>query len=222
MPATVNTLMIQGRSGRRFSPCHTASLILIAILTALTGASAKADIYKYVDPQGGLHLADRPLGPGYVLTLRSPGGGARRAASAGFARNRNRYGPIVDRVAQHHRLDSALVHAVVQVESAYDPTAESRKGAVGLMQLMPETARRYGVRDRRDPERNLHGGVRYLRDLILRFNDVVLALAAYNAGEGAVIRYGKRIPPFPETQQYVLKVMNTWRTLRERNKSRGG
>jgi len=222
MPATVNTLIIQGRLGRRFSPCHTASLILIATLTALTGASAKADIYKYVDPQGGLHLADRPLGPGYVLTLRSPGGGARRAASAGFARNRNRYGPIVDRVAQHHRLDSALVHAVVQVESAYDPTAESRKGAVGLMQLMPETARRYGVRDRRDPERNLHGGVRYLRDLILRFNDVVLALAAYNAGEGAVIRHGKRIPPFPETQQYVRKVMVAWRALRDRNKTRDG
>ena len=222
MPATVDTSITRGRASRRFSPCHTASLMLVATLAALTGAAASADIYKYVDPNGGLHLADRPLGPGYVLTLRSPGSRARQAASASLARNRSRYGPIVDRVAQHHRLDSALVHAVVQVESAYNPAAVSRKGAVGLMQLMPDTARRYGVRDRRDPERNLHGGVRYLRDLILRFNDVVLALAAYNAGEGAVIRHGKRIPPFPETQQYVRKVMVAWRALRDRNKTRDG
>jgi soluble lytic murein transglycosylase-like protein len=222
MPATLNTYTTRGRASRRLPHCRTASLILVAALAALTGAAAEADIYKYVDPQGGLHLADRPLGPGYVLILRSPGNRARRSASARLARNRSRYGPIVDRVARYHRLDSALVHAVVQVESAYNPTAVSGKGAVGLMQLMPETARRYGVRDRRDPERNLHGGVRYLRDLILRFNDVVLALAAYNAGEGAVIRYGKRIPPFPETQQYVRKVLVTWRALRGRNKARGG
>jgi soluble lytic murein transglycosylase-like protein len=222
MPATINTSTARGRANGKPPACRAASLILLASLAALTGAAAEADIYKYVDPKGGLHLADRPLGPGYVLILRSPGGRARQDSSARLARNRSRYGPIVDRVARQHSLDSALVHAVVQVESAYNPTAVSGKGAVGLMQLMPETARRYGVHDRRDPERNLHGGVRYLRDLILRFNDVVLALAAYNAGEGAVIRYGKRIPPFPETQQYVRKVMGAWRALRGRSSTRGG
>lgn len=176
---------------------------------------AAADIYKYVDPSGGVHFADRRLGPGYVLIFRKNRKVRPHAGSRAFLLNRKRYGPMVDQVAERHRLDAALVHAVVQVESAYDPAAVSRKGAVGLMQLMPETARRYGVHDRRDPHRNIDAGVRYLRDLILRFKNVVLALAAYNAGENAVERYGNRVPPFPETRRYVRQVMEVWKTRRE-------
>jgi soluble lytic murein transglycosylase-like protein len=98
------------------------------------------------------------------------------------------------------------------VESGYDPHAVSRAGAVGLMQLMPDTARRYGVRNLRDPAQNVQAGARYLRDLMGKFdNDLTLALAAYNAGEEAVAQYGNRIPPFRETLNYVPKVLDVYR-----------
>lgn len=206
--AAGNLVRSQGKSFRGWVLCATF------LSCSLAFSAANADIYKYVDPYGGVHLADRPLGPGYVLIHRGKGYSPRpRPRKDDFARNRRRFAPLVDRVARYHHLDPQLIHAVVQVESAYDPAAVSRKGAVGLMQLMPGTASRYGVRDRLDPERNLHGGVRYLRDLLARFDDVVLALAAYNAGENAVERYGNRVPPFPETRSYVNKVLAVWRTL---------
>lgn len=207
--AGMGNLVRRGRPGAR-----AVVLGAVAGAAALACVEAFADIYKFVDSRGRVHLADRPLGPGYVLIHRGPGYKPRTRPND-FARNRRRFAPLVDRVARHHRMDATLVQAVVQVESAYDPAAVSRKGAVGLMQLMPATAHRYGVPDRLDPERNLHGGVRYLRDLIVRFDDVVLALAAYNAGEKAVERYGNRIPPFPETQRFVNKVLSAWRRLRE-------
>lgn len=137
------------------------------------------------------------------------------AALAILRFNKRRFSPLIDRVADTMSLEAALVHAVVRAESAYDPSAVSKKGAVGLMQLMPDTAHRYGVRDRYDPRQNLSGGSRYLRDLLDRFEDLALALAAYNAGESAVIDYGGQIPPFPETQQYVRRVM----TFYEQNRA---
>ncbi len=112
----------------------------------------------------------------------------------------------VDRIARENQLSSRLVHSVIQVESNYDPNAVSPKGALGLMQLIPATARRFGVSDVFDPEDNIEGGTRYLKYLLgLYKGDESLALAAYNAGEGAVSRYGG-IPPFPETVGYVAKV----------------
>jgi hypothetical protein len=196
------------------------ALLALAFALCFFGVSpANADIYKYVDRYGRVHLADRPLGPGYVLIYRGKGYSPRpRPRKNDFAQNRRRFTPLVDRVARHHHLDPHLVHAVVQVESAYNPVAVSTKGAVGLMQLMPGTAHRYGVPDRLDPVRNLQGGVRYLRDLLIRFDDVVLALAAYNAGEKAVERHGNRVPPYPETRRYVSKVLAVWRTLRHKQK----
>jgi soluble lytic murein transglycosylase-like protein len=111
-------------------------------------------------------------------------------------------------IARQHDLYPELLHAVIRTESAYNPAALSSAGAVGLMQLMPGTAKRYGVPDIWDPVENLRGGARYLRDLLDLFgNDLRLALAAYNAGENAVIKYGNRIPPYPETQRYVRKVL---------------
>ena len=102
----------------------------------------------------------------------------------------------------------------LESESAYQPDAVSHKGAVGLMQLMPGTAERYGVSDRHDPVQNLSGGTRYLRDLLEMFdNDLQLALAAYNAGENAVIRYGNKIPPYNETQGYVRKVIRFYNDM---------
>jgi soluble lytic murein transglycosylase-like protein len=112
----------------------------------------------------------------------------------------------VGRIAQQNQLSPRLVHSVIQVESNYDPNAVSPKGAQGLMQLIPSTARRFGVTDVFDPADNIQGGARYLKYLLgLYKGDEALALAAYNAGEGAVSRYGG-VPPFPETHAYVAKV----------------
>ncbi len=122
--------------------------------------------------------------------------------------NRQRFTPDVNRIATQYRLDPALMHAVISAESAYNPWAVSPKGAMGLMQLMPGTAERFGVGNPYDPIANMHGGARYLRWLLDRFNDTRLAVAAYNAGEGAVQKYGNQIPPYPETQNYVVKVLN--------------
>jgi soluble lytic murein transglycosylase-like protein len=123
-----------------------------------------------------------------------------------------RFDPIVARAARVHGVDEALVHAVIFAESSYDPDAVSPAGASGLMQLMPATAAQYGVRDLFDPAQNVSGGVRLLRDLLAQFDgNVELALAAYNAGAGAVIRAGNRVPPRPETVAYVPKVIDYYR-----------
>lgn len=123
-----------------------------------------------------------------------------------------RFAPIVARAARVHGVDEALVHAVIFAESSYDPDAISPAGASGLMQLMPATAAHYGVRDLFDPAQNVGGGVRFLRDLLDRFDgNVELAVAAYNAGANAVIRAGNRVPPHPATAAYVPKVIDYYR-----------
>ena len=132
------------------------------------------------------------------------------------AANRQRFAPDIQRVAATYQLEPALLHAVISAESAYNPQARSPKGARGLMQLMPDTARRFGVADPDEPTANLHGGARYLRWLLDLFTDIRLALAAYNAGEGAVQRYGNTIPPDPETRTYVRRVLDFYRYYRSK------
>ncbi len=132
--------------------------------------------------------------------------------------NRKLYTPQIEQIARLYGLDARLLHAVISAESAYDPAAVSDKGAMGLMQLMPDTARRFGVADPFDPAANLHGGARYLRWLMDRFqNDLELVLAAYNAGEGAVERYGNAIPPYEETRTYVVRVLDYYNNSRGLN-----
>lgn len=188
-------------------------MVLLLGSIVFAPSQARADIYKYVDKDGVVHLSDRRLTPRYKLLLRTS---KRLSVTSATARDRYRrkFTPLIDSMARKYRLDSALIHAVVTTESGYDPHAESHMGAVGLMQLMPATARRYGVHDRRNPTQNMRGGIRYLRDLLLQFRSVSLALAAYNAGENAVIRYGNQIPPYPETQRYVVKVLRHYRDLK--------
>jgi soluble lytic murein transglycosylase-like protein len=124
------------------------------------------------------------------------------------------YRELIADIAKQSDIDPRLLHAVITVESGYDAEAVSAKGAIGLMQLMPGTARRYGVRNSHDPAQNLLGGASYLRDLLKMFNnDLGLALAAYNAGENSVIRFGNRIPPYRETTAYVPKVMGIYEKL---------
>ncbi|MES9914011.1 MAG: lytic transglycosylase domain-containing protein [Candidatus Sedimenticola sp. 4PFRAG1] len=179
-----------------------------------------AEVYKYEDRAGNLYFTDRPMrGGNYKLLWRSgpdrkPRTSARMDASK-MAQNRERFTPMIMVVARRTNMKAELLHAVIRAESAYDPKAVSRTGAIGLMQLMPETAKRYGVKDSWDPESNVDGGARYLSDLLKMFdNDLRLALAGYNAGENAVIKYGRKIPPYPETQNYVTKVLSFYRDNR--------
>ncbi len=132
-------------------------------------------------------------------------------------KNKARFSDMIDAVAIKTRLYPELLHAVIKAESAYDPNAVSRAGAVGLMQLMPQTATRFGVTNRRDPKANVEGGARYLRGLLTFYhNNIKLALAAYNAGEKAVEKYGNKIPPYRETQNYVKKVLGFFKQNRKR------
>jgi soluble lytic murein transglycosylase-like protein len=124
---------------------------------------------------------------------------------------RKLYGPIVKKVAGKHRIDPELVHIVIRAESNYDPFAISSAGAMGLMQLMPATARQYGVMNVFDPAQNIEGGVRYLKDLVKLFGGQTrLVLAAYNAGQEAVRKYNG-IPPYPETRAYIAGIMRTYK-----------
>jgi soluble lytic murein transglycosylase-like protein len=120
---------------------------------------------------------------------------------------RARYATLIQKAAEISSVPAALIEAVITAESAFNPLAISRTGAVGLMQLMPATAKRFGVTDRTDPEQNILGGAKYLKFLLAKFDDQKLAIAAYNAGEGNVKKHGNKIPPFAETQKYVPKVL---------------
>ena len=128
-------------------------------------------------------------------------------AAAGREEARKLYDPIVKTYASKYKVPADLVHSIIKAESDYDCRALSVKGAAGLMQLMPDTATQYGVRDRFDPEDNIMGGVRYLKDLIKLFNNKTrFVLAAYNAGQNAITKFGG-IPPYPETREYIRRVM---------------
>ena len=138
-------------------------------------------------------------------------------AASGYS---GRFDALIDSIAKDYGLESSLIHSIIRTESNYDPNAVSSKGAVGLMQLMPETAEKYGVEDLYDPKQNIMGGVKYLRDLINSFDRKTdYVLAAYNAGHNAIKKYGG-IPPFPETRRFIQKVKTTYphSTIRSRTR----
>ena len=196
-----------------------AAVVAAIWLSAGFAAAAHADVYTFVDAQGVIHYTNVPSDSRYSVIFREsyrfPNDYFRDTKRVTRAKDRNAYAEIVKKAAREQKLDQALLRAVIAVESGYDPNAVSSKGAVGLMQLMPETAQRYGVSNIYDPAQNVHAGARYLRDLMRKFNDdLSLALAAYNAGEDAVIRYGNRIPPYRETREYVPRVMDLYRRYR--------
>jgi len=195
-------------------------LIIIATVLGLASASSvNADIYKYVDKHGRVILTDKPRSENYKLLVKTWKGWEEKKSNVAyekFAANKKKYSSTIAHYARIYRLPSSLLHAVISAESAYDPNAVSRAGAVGLMQLMPETAKRYGVHNRLNPADNVNGGTRYLHDLLKMFdNKLRLALAAYNAGEGAVKRNGYRIPPYEETRNYVEKVIAYYREYKK-------
>ncbi len=181
-------------------------------------------IYTYKDPKTKVtYFTDKPKHAGYKIINQNRGLTKNFTAiiykSPIVIKNKPSYinkkykifKELIQKVANLTQLEAALLHAIAQVESTYNPNAISSKGAVGLMQLMPATARRFGVSDRTNVNANLYGGARYLRYLLKLFNNnKKLAIAAYNAGENAVKRYGNKIPPYKETKNYVTKVMKLY------------
>jgi len=190
--------------------------------SAQTGAS-QVKIYKWVDAEGVIHYTDKPNHAGYQLIIQSgnrlPSKAKRFSSSKlpSLHKKYDKYKSLVEEIAALTQVEPALLHAMIETESNYNPKAISPKGAVGLMQLMPATAKRFGVTDRTDATANIYGGARYLRYLLQLFNgNLKLALAGYNAGENAVKRYGNKIPPYRETKNYVKKVMRRYRAYQMR------
>ncbi len=162
---------------------------------------AHADIYKYVDDKGVTHFSNVPTDARFKFFLRE------RRIQFRLGPGFEKYDALIWKASEKYQVDYALVKAVIKAESNFNPTAISRVGAKGLMQLMPRTAYALQVNDSFHPEDNIEGGVRYLRYLLNLFKeDLPLALAAYNAGEKTVARY-KGIPPYPETRTYIRRVL---------------
>ncbi|MCC6610035.1 MAG: lytic transglycosylase domain-containing protein [Burkholderiales bacterium] len=228
------------RSGTPHRARRGALLVLAGLLIAAPAAS-RADVYVLVQPDGTTRFSNAPDDPRYVLFVKEPTE-YKLKPTAQFAGVRNPgdyrlrapaarrpdwpdaprlldmpFHAQIREAARANEVDPALVHALIAAESNYNPKAVSEKGAIGLMQVMPDTGRRYGMKaqDLYAPPRNIAVGVRYLAELIAMFDgNLELAIASYNAGENAVIRFGNRIPPYPETQAYVPRVMRYYAALR--------
>jgi len=188
-----------------------------------TAAAASTRIYTYVDADGVKHFTDMPDNNRYRLLVLSP----HALTESGEHYNANllaraaRYDAIIESAAASAAVEADLLRAVIVVESGFNSRALSNRGAVGLMQVLPATASRFGVSNLYDPAQNVLAGASYLKFLMQRFDrDVHLVLAAYNAGEEAVTRSGGRIPPFAETMAYVPKVLKIYHVLADQTAAR--
>jgi len=201
---------------------RVALALAVCTLCAPLPCLAGEHIYSFTDASGQLHLSNYRVDRRYRIDrryrlvtppVRTAGAGAARAAG-GHAYH-GRFDKVISTAARQTGINPALLHAVIKVESGYDARAVSARGAAGLMQLMPATARQYHVSDVFDPAQNVRAGAEYLAALLKTFNnDLRLALAAYNAGETAVVKNGWRVPPYPETVDYVPKVVEAYRRYR--------
>jgi len=168
--------------------------MIAAVLVCLKGNSAEAVIYRFKDANGVLHFTNVPNHPGF-----RPFYGLRSVPL-------KKYDRFIHQVAKRHGLEPSLIRAVIKAESDFQEAAVSSKGAMGLMQLMPETAKDMNVSNPFDARQNIEGGVRYLDQLLRQFGELRLALAAYNAGPSTVVKHGG-IPPFEETREFIIRVM---------------
>jgi len=199
---------------------HKIATSFTLLLTLMLTNTVQASIYMYTDKQGNQHFSERKENQDYKLLFRSETNRLpitfknwkdKSYHHVRIPRNttlQRKYHPLIVQAAQQYQLEPAFIHAVITAESAYQKTAISSAGAKGLMQLMPETAKRFGVDDPFNAQQSINAGSAYLYKLLQEFKSKRLALAAYNAGEGTVRKYNKQIPPYPETQNYVSKVMD--------------
>jgi len=194
-------------SGSLLGRRTTIQLVVIALVLGWAGA-AQAQIYSWHDANGTLVVSNRrPTLVDETKTFEVPKAQAVRATRYVAATRINAYDDLILEHSRTQGVRPDLVRAVMQVESAFNPYARSPKGALGLMQLMPATIRQYGVRNAFDPADNVRAGVAYLRELLDRYeNNEELALAAYNAGPGAVDKHGRSVPPYRETKNYVAQI----------------
>lgn len=190
-------------------------LLTLLLLPVGTCQPALAAIFAFTDSQGTVHYSNVPVDSRYRPVLQDPATGSPPAPSLSQLLQRSdRYSTLISGAARSSGLEPALVRAVLVAESGADPQAVSPRGASGLMQLMPATARHYGVHDIFDPEQNIRAGSQYLRDLKQRYgNDLQLVLAAYNAGPGAVEQSGGGVPHFKETLEYIPRVLKIYQHL---------
>jgi hypothetical protein len=204
-------LQIDSRLTQHLTQRHLLG-ILLGFSLCIASSVANSEIYRYIDPQGRLVFTDKPKHAGYIRLKKTVDGWKTVSPSYSWKRNKKKFTPTIERAAKKHQLSHHLIHAVITVESAYNPQALSKAGAQGLMQLMPSTAQRFGVNDAYNPYQNIAGGSEYLKRLLTLFEgDLSLALAAYNAGENAVKKYNNTIPPYKETQNYVKKVLKHYK-----------
>jgi len=188
------------------------SLLVLLMLELGLARPGIADVYVYKDKQGVLTFTNVPTHQGFRRVIRE---GAVRSTSSGLSASS--YEELIRLASDRHSVDADLIRAVIKVESDFDSSARSHKGATGLMQLMPETARLHNVVDLYDPSANIEGGVRHLKLLLGKYQgDLALSLAAYNAGMKAVERHGG-VPPFTETREYVRRVLSYYQTYRGDN-----
>jgi len=196
----------------RTSAC-TAGWLLAAVLSLALARAADAQIFVYKDVYGRTYFSDTPQHAGFARYQPKSEYEVRTASLSARVSSRvaRAYDPAIKRASRQHGVSAALVKAVIAAESGFDPGAVSRRGAQGLMQLMPDTARDLGVDDAFDPWQNIDGGTRYLGKMIERFpGELTLAVAAYNAGPEAVTRH-RGVPPFDETRSYVERVLRLYK-----------
>ncbi|MCG8640138.1 MAG: transglycosylase SLT domain-containing protein [Desulfobacterales bacterium] len=178
--------------------------VWFVVLMLFFSGNARADIYMYIDRDGVVNFSNAPTSSDYKLYIKE------RPRKTVLRYSSNQYDDEIERAHQVHGVDFSLIKAVIKVESGFNPKAVSKKGAKGLMQIMPMNYASLSIKDPFNPEQNIMGGTYYLKQLLKRYDyKLPLVLAAYNAGPSAVDRY-RTIPPFKETQDYVRKVMNTY------------
>jgi soluble lytic murein transglycosylase-like protein len=173
-----------------------------------------AGIYRYEDERGVIHFTNCPRDSKFRLYIKESKEDGEEIYSLSYSRDSNRYDRLISEFSKKYQVDFALIKAMIHAESGFNPYAVSRKGAKGLMQLMPHTAQRVNVFDIYNPRENIEGGVRYFKYLLGRFDDDLrLSLAAYNAGENLVYEL-RSIPPYRETVDYVRKVLNYYQSYK--------
>ena len=206
---------------------RTVRLLPTLLLSLMLSNKVPAEIYIYIDKQGNQHFSQKKENKNYKPLLSSKhytfpetfkNWKEKSYSHSRIPSNKKlqqRYHPLIVQAARKYQLEPAFIHAVITAESSYQRNAVSSAGAKGLMQLMPVTAKHFGVDDPFDAKQSIHAGTKYLSNLLKEFKTKKLALAAYNAGEGTVRRYNKEIPPYPETQRYVAKVMGFYRYYKD-------